>query len=738
MRTAGLSAVALDESLRTLHRHCKINCGEGTGLKLPIVSDQRASHLILLSVVDRRGRAKITQPIEVLVKRDGSRFTLLSRAAFPSRTSSGPDSIRRAADRSFAVQSFGFAVGLVGCFYAPLSALWYLSLVLQLPTNLWLLRQAWQGAVEHGKTNSSFASSVFIAATILGGYRLSYVCGAWFFALVRWLGVLTEDHSTKKIVDVMGTGSFKVWVLKRGIEIETDIGHVTIGDIVVVRTGELIPIDGKVLEGSGLVDQRSLTGEAQPAEKTPGEPVLAATVLIAGRLKIVAKRTGKDRVAARVGAMLSDVSKFKNELVSRADTFNDRLAPYFLLASGSLLPFIGLSSSLSLLIAMPGYRMIIYGPMTMLSYLRVCSKRGLLVKDGRALELLGSLKTVVFDKTGTLTDDRLTVQAIHASASHAHEEILEMAACAEIHQCHPVAKAIIDEAESRGLEIQEGEDCAYSFGLGIKVCRKGVTIWVGSVRYMNENDLAVPTQFAKLIEPHHNSDETFVLVAAGQEAVGMIILRPTVRSEAVDVIRNCQERGLKTVIISGDRQSPTQRLADHLGVDAWFADVLPEGKAELVKQLQTEGPVAFIGDGINDSIALRQADVSISIRGASTIATDTAQIILTDGNLRSLKDLFRLGKSFDASMRVNFAASAIPCVAIAGGALFFGWSLFTAVIICQLSLPVSIFTIVRPLLEENRRRVGDSQLCSSNTSAQRRLAFGTARVTKFRARNGRH
>ncbi|MEZ4734800.1 MAG: HAD-IC family P-type ATPase [Caldilineaceae bacterium] len=320
-----------------------------------------------------------------------------------------------------------------------------------------------------------------------------------------------------------------------------------------------------------------------------------------------------------------------------------------------------------------------------------------------ALESLEQIDTVVFDKTGTLTLEQPTVSRIHCYNGVSEPEILRYAAAAEAKQSHPIARAIVQAAREHGLDLPRLEDAHYKVGYGLKTQVEGCTTRIGSVRFMRVEGLVVPPEITTQQVESHALGHSLVLVAFDEEVVGAIELQPTIRPEAAQIISDLHKRNIETVIISGDNDAPTRGLAAQLGIDRYFAEVLPEDKANLVRQLQEEGhKVCFVGDGINDSIALKTADVAVSLRGATTIATDMAEIVFMNGTLGQLPELFELADDFAANMRTNMLASVLPGVIGIAGTLLFGWGMAICVLLSQGSTPVGVYNAIKPMLDENQ------------------------------------
>jgi P-type E1-E2 ATPase len=276
----------------------------------------------------------------------------------------------------------------------------------------------------------------------------------------------------------------------------------------------------------------------------------------------------------------------------------------------------------------------------------------------------------VFDKTGTLTLDEPHIGHIHTCSDLEADEVLRYAAAAEHRQTHPIARAILAESANRGLSLPPVERAQYEVGYGLSVRHGEQRIRVGSARYMALEDISLPTAIQRITQGVHEQGYSLVMVAVNDRLVGAIELRPTLRAEIGPILDELRRRNLDICIISGDQEGPTRRMADELGITRYFANTLPEDKASLVAGLQAEGrSVCFVGDGINDSISLKKANVSVSLRGASTAATDTAQIVLMGQGLQELPFMFQLADEFDSNMRAGFGFSVGQGVVVIGGAL---------------------------------------------------------------------
>ena len=378
----------------------------------------------------------------------------------------------------------------------------------------------------------------------------------------------------------------------------------------------------------------------------------------------------------------------------------DKFALPTLLVAGTALLLNGPLSAAVVLCACFALYMRMLAPMGMLNFLNIASRHGILIKDGRALDLLNKVDTVIFDKTGTLTEETPHIGLIYALEGYKENDILMYAAAAEYKQTHPIAKAVLREAKTRGIRAPLIRDAEYKVGYGITVMTEGRIVRVGSARFINAEGIAIPPDIEKINAEGYRQGHSLLMIAVNDKLAGAVELHAILRPEASAVIRELKLYGKSMYVISGDHEIPTRTLTRKLGIDHYFAETLPENKADLIGKLQEEGKfVCYVGDGINDSIALKKANVSVSLRGASTIATDTAQIILMDGSLNQIVRLFDLSQDFDATMEAALVTTMIPGSIIIPGAFFLNFQIIHAVLLNQASLALGTGIMMRPLLK---------------------------------------
>ena len=581
----------------------------------------------------------------------------------------------------------------------------------------------------------------------LGGNAAAGGMGAALFGLMLKTKTLSENRSRNNLVSMFQLQPDKVWVRSNGSEIEIPFTQLQIGDFIVLQAGQIIPVDGTIVAGAATIDQHMLTGEAQPIEKRVGDAVLAATLVISGQVDVKVEKTSKETTAGQIAEILNRTADNSKPNVRAGISTIDWLVLPTLALSAASWPFIGTAGAVSLIGANSTFTSQLSGSLAMLNFLNLAARSGILIKEAHALERLSKIDTIVFDKTGTLTLEQPHIAQIHTLTSHSAEQVLWFAAAAEARQMHPIARAILDAAAERKLQLPAIDQAHYEVGYGIKVrlieadkrintqrvpedervisddsltsspCHldfdelsRVVTpspnhpvIRVGSGRFMTMEGIALPEQVQRLTEACQGQGHSLVMVAVNDELVGVIELQPTVRPEAQQIIQGLHEDGLALYIISGDQEAPTRSLAHTLGMTGYFANTLPEAKANLVARLQNEGrTVCFIGDGINDAIAMRQADVSISLRGATTVATDTAQIILMKGNLEQLRYLFQLAWEFERNLKHNVRFTMGVSAVAVSGILLAGFTFVATEVFYSLSLFGGLAIAMKPLLTHRK------------------------------------
>ncbi|MDD5033392.1 MAG: heavy metal translocating P-type ATPase [Methylococcaceae bacterium] len=605
--------------------------------------------------------------------------------------------IRKRSDRRVGVSLLSFGLITVGYWFWPLKLLGVAGMLYL--TGHWY--QKTFSLLRRGKVGIPTLMVVSLTGALACGYFLIASFVLIVAQLAQRLTAMVTADSRSNLIDIFRQAPKTAWLLVDGVEIQTPLEQVVPGETVIVGAGEVIPVDGFVLQGMGTVDQHLLTGEARPLEKGPSEPVFAGTVVLSGRLEITVEKAGEHTTVAQIGKILNATTEYKSTAQLRAEHLAQRTVAPTLIAGVVAVPVLGPMGALAVVDSHFRQRMSILAPVALMNYLNIAARHGILIKDGRSLDLLGKVDTLVFDKTGTLTEEQPAVGAIHVCGDSDARQILRYAACAEQKQAHPIAHAIRAEAARQQLDVPPLEEADYHLGYGLKVKVENHEVQVGSRRFMEALALTIPPALDPVHEECHRQGHSLVMVACDGALIGAIELVPTVRPEAKAIIAELRRRhGIKaTYIISGDHEAPTRKLAEELGIDHYFAETLPENKAALIERLIGEGRfVCYIGDGINDAIALKKSHVSISLRGASSVAVDTAQIILMEGDLKNLTTLFDLAKGFHTNTDVAFAISVVPTVIGIGGAFFLHFTLVHTALLAVASIITGLANAMLPLV----------------------------------------
>ncbi|MDM8561157.1 heavy metal translocating P-type ATPase [Candidatus Parabeggiatoa sp. HSG14] len=611
--------------------------------------------------------------------------------------------IKKSAERDFIVSSASLGLTTVGALVYPPLIIASIAGMVYLTIPIW--QKGYHSLFKKRQIDIAVIDSIALPGIFLTGHFFIAAIAFWLYALSQKLLLKTEDQSVKSLINIFGEQPNFVWILKDNIEIEIPFDALKVGDIIVVNAGEAIPIDGMIANGVASIDQHTLTGESQPVEKGIGDKVFASTIMLSGKINIQVKQTGEDTVAAKIGEILISTIDFKTSIQSRGQEIADKSALPTLILSGLAIPVAGHTGALAVLGSCLGDNVRITSPISVLNFLKIASEQSILIKDGRALELLSKVDTVVFDKTGTLTQEQPHVGKIYTLQERKENELLRYAAAAEYKQAHPIAKAIIQAANERELNLPDIDNAKYDVGYGIKVNIENQLIQVGSIRFMEMENIAIPYEIKQIISDCHDSGHSLVMIAIDNQLAGAIELHATIRPEAKSIIKDLHQRNISTYIISGDHEKPTQRLAKELGIDNYFAETLPENKATLIQQLIDAGKVVcFVGDGINDSIALKKAHVSISLKGASTIATDTAQIILMDESLKHLCQVFDLANHLDKNLNTGLITTIVPGLITIGSVFLIHMGIIGSIVVFNAGLLAGVTNSMWPLVEHHQKK----------------------------------
>ena len=476
------------------------------------------------------------------------------------------------------------------------------------------------------------------------------------------LGSLLEEWTRKKSLDdlarSMALNVDKVWVRSQGTEVLVPLTKVRSGDEVVVRSGNMIPLDGTVLEGEAMVNQAALTGESMPVRKAEGSTLYAGTVVEEGECVFIAKAEGGSNRYDKIVAMIEESEKLKSSTENRALALADRLVPWCLGATGvTYLLTRNVTRAISCLMVDFSCALKLSMPLAVLSAMRECGSYHITVKGGKYLEALSKADTIVFDKTGTLTRATPQVVEVVPFSGCDEREVLQLAACLEEHFPHSMANAVVRAARERGISHEEmHSEVEYIVAHGIASRVSGERVVIGSHHFVFEDEkCTVPAAEQEKFDTLKPEYSHLYMAASGQ-LVGVICIADPLRPEAAQVLNSLRALGIQnTVMMTGDSERTAAAIAKQVGVDHFFAEVLPEDKANFVQQAKAEGhTVVMIGDGINDSPALSAADIGIAINSGAAIAREIADVTIKADSLEELVALKAIANAMQKRVHANY------------------------------------------------------------------------------------
>jgi heavy metal translocating P-type ATPase len=503
-------------------------------------------------------------------------------------------------------------------------------------------------------------------AMAIGEHHLYFETGAVIAALIllgRYFEAKSRGQASAAIEKLLDLGAKTARVVAGGAEIDVPVEHVKVGDLLLVKPGEKIPVDGIVVRGASSVDESMLTGESMPVGKKEGDVLFGATLNGSGALTMRVARTGEDTTLAQIVRLVADAQANKAPIQKLADRVSSIFVPivlaiaaltalgWFLVtgdAAQSVIPAVAvlvIACPCSLGLATPTAIMVGTG---------LGARRGILIKNGEALERGRHIDVVVFDKTGTLTEGRPAIVDIAPCATGVTEtDVLRLAASIEALSEHPLAQAIVRAARERQLPFAEVSDFESVAGKGVQARIDGSTVLVGSVRFLRDSGVPLADQ-TTAIEAREARAQTVVGLARDGTLLGIVAIADTLKGDATDAIARLHAQGVSTALITGDNRKTAEALAAQVGIKRVFADVLPQDKAAHVRRLQSEGSrVAFVGDGINDAPALAQADLGIAMGTGTDVAIEAGNIVLVKGHPLKVVEALTLSRMTFRTIRQN-------------------------------------------------------------------------------------
>lgn len=511
-------------------------------------------------------------------------------------------------------------------------------------------------AVRKRKMTMELSMSIAVIATLLIENFFTGLVITFFVLIAELLEDLTVHRGRKVIEKLVQLLPAKITVRRDDVELEIDLNNVGLDDIVIVKPGSRLPVDGIVIKGNSYVDQSSITGESLPIEKMEGFNVYAGTINQTGVLEVKPTKIGKDTTFGKIIEIIEKAEKSKAPIQKTADKLAARLV-YFAFA-GAIITFLftrDIQSTISALIVAGACGVAAGTPLAILAGIGRTAKEGIIVKGGIYLEQLGKVDTIVLDKTGTLTLGIPKVVHISGFNGYKEEDILTAAATAEQHSEHPLANAILNKAREVGISTKVYQDVKYFPGKGIICSENGNKILIGNSSFLKENSVEINSDVIKYMEEKKESGETDVLVANNGLVLGAISIADVLRDEAMEAVAELKKFGNKVILLTGDSLSIANKIGEKLKVDEVHGEMLPQQKLEKIQQLNKSGEiVAMVGDGVNDAPALIEANVGIAMGTSTAVALESADIALANNNLSKIVEAIKISRQCLNVISFNF------------------------------------------------------------------------------------
>ncbi|HEX9196779.1 MAG TPA: heavy metal translocating P-type ATPase [Candidatus Bathyarchaeia archaeon] len=539
-----------------------------------------------------------------------------------------------------------------------------------------------------------FETSAIIITLIQTGNLLEYI---------------TKGRASEAVHRLLSLQPTMAHILRDGSEISIPVEEVAVADILLVRPGEKLPVDGRVIEGNSAIDESMITGESLPHDKRSGDEVIGATVNKTGLLKIQATKVGQDTVLSQIAKLVEEAQVGKAPLQRLADRVSAYFVPAVILiatASGLFWYFvagIGLAFSLlafvSVVIIACPCALGIATPAALLVGTGKGAENGILIKGGDQLEEAGKINTIIFDKTGTLTKGQPSVTDIVPIGKLTEIQVLRYAGAVEKGSEHPLAEAVVNVAQSKRLELSDPTGFEALPGLGVKATVEGREILLGNQELMSK--FSVPVEaYSDKVTDLQDQGKTVSLLAVDRQPVALLGLADTVKESSAPTVKALKKMGLKVVMLTGDNERTAKAIATTLGIDTIFANVRPDEKEDIVRKLQKNGKVAMVGDGINDAPALAAADVGIAIGSGTDVAKETGGIILIKDDMMDVPKALELSKATVRKIKQNLLWAFVYNVAlipIAAGILvpFLGPGIYQVLpLLAGAAMAISSVTVV--------------------------------------------
>ncbi|MDP3698960.1 MAG: heavy metal translocating P-type ATPase [Nanoarchaeota archaeon] len=600
--------------------------------------------------------------------------------------------------------AFSLPALIISMFLMSLPYREYVLWILSTPVQFYIGRPFYQGTWAALKNKSANMDSLIAIGTSAayfysvyvvlfnGGEHQYFEISAILITLVllgKYLEAVAKGKTSQAIAKLVKMGAKTATVFRKGKELKIPIEQVVVGDMIIVKPGEKIPVDGMVVEGYSSVDESLVTGESMPVEKKKGDAVIGSTINKQGTFRFKATKVGAQTTLARIVKLIEDAQGKKAPIQRFADEVSAYFVPIVIgialltflvwfLVAGAELEFALIAAVAVLVIACP-CALGLATPTSIMVGTGKGATHGILIKGGDILEAAHKVKYIVFDKTGTITKGKPEVTEIVPSKGTSERKILEIASSLEHDSEHPLAEAIVQEAKAKKVTLKRVSRFQALVGRGVKAKIGSKEYHLGNVRLMTEKKVSL-SSFSPSIETLEGEGKTVMILAEGRRVLGLIAVADEIKGDSVDAVAMLKRMGIISYMITGDNKRTAAAIAKKVGIEKFFAEVLPEDKVAHVKELQKRGKVAMVGDGLNDAPALAQADIGIAMGSGTDVAMETGNIVLMKNSLLDVPRAIKLSKMTMAKVKQNMFWALIYNILgipLAAGVLypFTGWLL---------------------------------------------------------------
>ena len=560
---------------------------------------------------------------------------------------------------------------------------------------------------------ASFLYSIYGTFMIVKGqngyienlYYESAAIVIFFIKIGKFIENKNKNKTREALQKLMTITPKNASIIREGKEIKVTIDEIQKGDIVVCKPGEKIAVDGVIIEGTTHIDESFITGESMPVKRENGSKVIAGSINYEGTIKYVAEKIGKESTVSEIVRLVQEMANTKAPIAKIADTISSYFVPLIIVIA--VIAFItwyiitkdfafAINIFVSILVIACPCSLGLATPLAIVISSGLCSKKGILVKQSESLENAHKVKTIVFDKTGTLTKGTLSISKIYNYSNEDEVSLIKQVASIENKSEHPIARAVVNYAKDRSLDLIEVVEFKSIPGYGVYAKLSNDEYYIGNKKLMTDNSVKIKLEYEQDETELSEKGNSILFVSKNGKLIALIGVRDNIRENAKDTVQTLKRRNIDIVILTGDNEKTAKFIADEIGITSVIANVKPKEKADKIKKLKQKGLVMMCGDGINDSVGLVTADIGVSISNGTDIAIDSANVVLMNNNLNKINDLIYISKKTVRNIKQNLFWAFfynICMIPIACG-LLIGFGVLLNPMIAALAMTVSSITVV--------------------------------------------